>query len=92
MPTKTKTTKASPGRVRVGVTLSPDVMRVLDVLSDSPRFSGNRSKAAAWAILIGAEVLSDASVSEVLFGKPADVLAHYNRTHANASARAEPTV
>lgn len=69
-----------PERVRVGLTLAPDVMRVLDGLADSPRFGGNRSKAAAWAVQIGAAVLTDPAVANVLFGKPSDVLAHYDRT------------
>jgi len=77
-------------RVRVGLAMSPEVKSVLDELAASPRFAGNRSRAAAWAIQVGALVLNDERVAPVLFGKPSDVLDHYDATRGKSKQKRLP--
>lgn len=71
-------------RVRLGLSVSPETKRVLDGLARSPRFESNRSKAASWAIRIGARILEDPALADVLFGKPEDAVEHYRVTRGSA--------
>jgi hypothetical protein len=62
---------------RLVATLPPAVMAELDELAESARFSGNKSKAVAWCVQLGAMVLRDDCVSGLLFDSPADAMSAF---------------
>lgn len=49
----------------------------LETLADSARFLGNRSRAVAWCIDIGAVVLADPALADRLYSTPGDALAAF---------------
>lgn len=61
--------------VRVVVTLSPDTAGQLELMRESARFDGNRSKVVTWAIELLALVLD--GQDRVLLEGPADALDEY---------------
>lgn len=69
---------------RLIATVPPDTFGKLDALAKGPRFAGNRSAAVAWCIEVGAVVLTDQTVRDRLFASPADALAAFTATAADA--------
>ena len=71
--------KESEKRVRLAVSVPPEVAESLAVLIDSPRYGGNRSAAVTDAIEAWAEILSAQGAERILFKSARDALDHYTR-------------